>query len=183
MKLPLTLSLLLLTSLLPGCAQDAANLQAARDQAAATIHQAQTARDQIQQKLTTLPANDPLRAHLQPEIDRLDQIITKADSYLPLLDAAIRSAQSQPVDPTIQQAVSTIPYGTLAVALIGVIFGVVKHFQAGTLIDREQNTQKAFQQLVAAIDTALPAPTPDQKSKMDSVLDADVKARLAAARV
>jgi hypothetical protein len=174
--------LLLLTTFLPGCAQDAPNLQSARNQAAATIHDAQTARDQLQQKLTTLRADDPLRAHLQPEIDQLDQIITRADSYLPLLDAAIRSAQSQPIDPTVQQAVSTIPYGTLAVALIGVVFGVVRHLQANSLVDKEQNTQRAFEQLVAAVDTALPTPTADQKSKMDSVLDADVKAKVAAAR-
>jgi hypothetical protein len=180
--LPMYLLLLPLTFSLTGCAQDAANLQEARAQTATVLQQAQSTRNQLQQQLTTRPADDPLRSHLQPEIDQLDQVITKADAYLPLLDAAIRSAQSQPIDPQIQQAVSVIPYGSLAVALIGIVFGVIKHVQANNLVDQQQQVQKAFDQLVTAIDTALPAPTADQKSKMETVLDADVKAKVAASR-
>ena len=181
--LPIVPLILPLALTLAGCAQDAANLQSARAQTSSLIQQAQATRDSLQQQLTTRPADDPLRQHLQPEIDQLDQIITKADSYLPLLDAAIRSSQSQPIDPQVQQAVSAIPYGSLALAAIGVIFGIIKHVQAGNLIGQQQQVEKAFTQLVSAIDTALPVPTADQKSKMDSVLDADVKAKVAAARV
>jgi hypothetical protein len=185
---PNTLPLSLLLSIffgfaLPGCAQDAANLQSVRAQTASILQQAESTRDVLKQQLTTRPADDPLRQHLQPEIDQLDQIITRADSYLPLLDAAIRTAQSQPIDPQTQQAVSVIPYGSLALAVISIIFGIIKHVQAGNLIDQQQQVDKAFTQLVAAVDTALPVPTADQKAKMDSVLDADVKAKVAAARV
>ena len=166
-----------------GCtAQDLAQLQQARDQTAATLQQAQSAHDQIQQQLTTLPTTDPVRRQLQPLLDQLDQIITKAQTYLPLLDATIKSAQSGQIDPSMQQAVSVIPYGSLALAFVGVVFGVIKHVQAGNLAGQHQQIQKAFQQVVTAMDAAIPAPNPEQKAKVEGVLDSDVKARVAAVR-
>jgi hypothetical protein len=101
---------------------------------------------------------------------------------VPLLDAAIKSAGTGQIDPALQQAVAAIPYGSLALAVIALIFGIVKHIQAGTLSTRGQQTQKAFEQVVGALDAALPSPTPDQQSKVDAVLDTDVKAKVAAAR-
>ena len=178
------ISLLLLSgAMIGGCAaQDVAQLQQARDQTVAALQQAKADHDQIQQQLAALPANDPLRQRLQPQLDKLDQIIAKAQSYLPLVDAALKSAQSGQLDPTLQQAASAIPYGSLALALVGIVFGVVKHLQAGNLVGQQQQTQKAFEQIVSAMDAALPAPSPDQKAKVDAVLDTDVKAKVAAVR-
>lgn len=175
-------ALLCVALFLPGCAQDAANLQQARDATAVTLQQAQAARDQVQQQLSALPADDPVRKTLQPQIDKLDQIITKAQTYLPLLDAALKQSQSQSIDPSVQAAVGAIPYGSLALALFSVIVAVVKHMQAGNLIGQQEQSQKAFQQIVQALDAALPNPSPEQKAKVDAVLDTDVKARVAAVR-
>lgn len=176
-------SVLLGALLLAGCsAQDLSRLQQARDDAAAVLKQAQTAHDQIQQLLASLPADDPVRKRLEPQLQKLDQIITRAESYLPALDGAIKSAQSGQIDPSVQQAVSAIPYGSLILAFVGVIFGIIKHIQAGNLVDSQQQSQKALQQVVAALDAALPNPTPEQKAKVDAVLDSDVKAKVAAVR-
>jgi len=173
----------LATVLLAGCSsQDLNRLQQAHDDATSVLKQAQAAHDQIQRQLTTLPANDPLRAALEPQLKKLDEIITKAQSYLPALDGAIQSARSGQIDPSLQQAVSAIPYGSLALAFFSVIFGVVKHVQAGNLVGQQQQTQKAFQQIVSAMDAALPSPTPEQKAKVDGVLDTDVKAKVASVR-
>ena len=169
---------------LAGCsAQDLANLQQARDQTAAALQQAQADQQQIQHQLATRPANDPLRHQLEPQLQKLEDIITKAQAALPQLDAAIKSVRSgQPVDPSVQQAVSAIPYGSLALAAASLIFGVVKHVQAGNLVDQQEQTQKAFEQVVAALDAAFPNPTPEQQAKLSGVLDSDVKARVAVAR-
>jgi len=173
----------ILLSALAGCStQDTAALQQARTQAAATLQDAQIAHDQIQQQLTTLPADDPVRQKLQGELDQLDQIVAKAQAFLPALDAAIKSTQAASIDPTLQQAAGAIPYGSLALAAITLVFGVVKHLQAGNLVGQQQQTQKAFEQVLAAMDAAIPAPTPEQKAKVDAVLDTDVKAKVAAAR-
>ena len=180
---PVVACTVLAALLLAGCStQDLDRLQQAHDDAASVLKQAQAAHDQIQQQLTTLSANDPLRAALEPQLKKLDEIITKAQSYLPALDGAIQSARSGQIDPSLQQAVSAIPYGSLALAFISVIFGVVKHVQAGNLVGQQQQTQKAFAQVVSALDAALPSPTPEQKAKVDGVLDSDVKARVAAVR-
>lgn len=177
------LPVVLLATLLAGCtAQDLQNLQQARDQTAAALQQAQAAHDQIQQQLTTLPANDPVRQQLAPQLDKLNQIISKAQAFLPLLDAGIKSAQGGPIDPSVQQAVGVIPYGSLALAAFGVIFGLIKHVQASNLVNQSGQTQKAFQQVVAALDAIVPNPTPEQQTKVDAVLDSDVKAQVAAAR-
>jgi len=176
-------AILVLATLLTGCgAQDLQHLQQAHDQTVAALAQAQSAHDQIQQQLTTLPADDPVRKQLEPQLAKLDQIITKAQSFLPLLDAGIKSAQSGQLDPSLQQAASVIPYGSLALALVGVIFGIIKHVQAGNLVDQNDQTNKAFQQVVSALDAIVPNPTPEQQTKVDSVLDGDVKAKVAAAR-
>ena len=176
-------TILLGAALLTGCtAQDLSDLQQARDQTVAGLKQAQTAHDQIQQQVTALPADDPVRKQLEPQLQKLDQIIAKAQSFLPLVDAAMNSARTGQLDPSLQQAVSVIPYGSLALAFVGVIFGVIKHVQAGNLVDQQQQTQKAFEQIVSAMDAVLPNPTPEQKAKVDAVLDTDVKAQVAAAK-
>jgi high-affinity Fe2+/Pb2+ permease len=169
---------------LVGCtAQDLQQLQQARTQAVATLDQAQTAQSQIQKQLTTLPASDPLRQQLEPKLEKLDALITQIQTYVPVLDGAIRSLGTGQPDPALQQAAAVIPYGSLALALIGVVFGVIKHVQAGNLSDQEAQTQKAFEQIVSALDAALPTPTPEQKAAVDAVLDTDVKAKVAAVRL
>jgi hypothetical protein len=168
---------------LGGCtAQDLQQLQQARTQAVATLDQAQTAQSQIQKQLTTLPASDPARQQLEPKLEKLDALITQIQTYVPVLDGAIRSLGTGQVDPTLQQAAAVIPYGSLALAVIGVVFGVIKHVQAGNLTDQEAQSQKAFEQIVSALDAALPVPTPEQKAAVDAVLDTDVKAKVAAVR-
>ena len=169
---------------LAGCgAKDLQDLQQASEQATTVITQASAARTQVQKQLTTLPADDPIRQRLEPQLAALDKIVTQAQSYLPAIDAALKSAQSGQIDPSLQQAVAAIPYGSLALALVGVVFGAVKHVKAGTLVDQQQQTQKAFEQVVTALDAALPTPTPDQQAKLEGVLDTDVKAKIAAVRV
>ena len=171
------------TSLLIGCtAQDLQTLQQAHDQAVSTLGQAQAAEKQISQQVTTLPATDPVREALEPKLDQLDQIIKQIQSYVPVLNATIASAGTGQIDPVVQQAAAAIPYGSLALAVIAVVFGVIKHVQAGTLSAEGQQTQKAFQQLVDAMHAAIPSPSPEQQAKVDSVLDTDVKAKVAAAR-
>ena len=160
--------------LLPiSCVEDSTDLQSARDQAASTLDQARARESQLSQQLSTLPANDPLRLKLQPQLDRLDQFISTLQQQIPKLDAAIKSSQStpQPIDPTLQQSLSTIPYGSLAVALLGLTFGVIKHVQASNLLSKHQQSQQAFTQIVQALDSLLPkSPTPDQQATLTAAL-------------
>lgn len=176
-------AIVVFTISLCGCtAQDLSQLQQARDQTASVLTQAKTAQAQIQQQVAALPANDPVRQQLEPQLNKLDQIIAKAQAYLPVIDAAMKSASSGQIDPSLQQAVSVIPYGSLALAFVSVAFGVIKHVQATNLVGQQQQTQKAFTQVVSAIDAVLPSPTPEQQAKVDGVLDTDVKAKVAAVR-
>ena len=168
--------------LLAGCAGDLQQLQQARDQATVTLTAAQAAATQVQQQLTTRPATDPARQTLEPELTHLQTIIAQVQAYLPAINAAIQAASSGAVDPAIQQAAAVIPYGSLALAVIGIVFAAIKHVQAGNLTQQQQQTQKAFEQVVTAMDAALPAPTPEQQAKVSGVLDTDVKAKVAAAR-
>ena len=166
--------LLVCLTLLPlACVEDATDLQSARDQAASTLDQARARESTLSHQLSTLPANDPLRLKLQPQLDRLDQFITSIQQELPKLDAALQSAKtaSQPPDPTLTQAVSAIPYGSLALALLGLTIGVGKHVQASNLLSKHQQSQKAFTQIVEALDSLLPSPpTPAQQATITAAL-------------
>jgi cell division protein FtsB len=169
--------------LFAGCtAQDLQQLQQARAQTVSELDQAQATQTQLRQSLTTLPADDPIRKELEPKLDELDALIQRLQGYVPVLDGAIQSLSTSQVDPTLQQAAAAIPYGSLVLAALSLAFGVVKHVQAGNLSDQEQQAQKAFAQIVAAMDAALPTPNADQKAAVDSALDSDVKAKVAAAR-
>jgi hypothetical protein len=168
--------------LIGGCAGDAQQLQQAQTQANATLSAAQAAAAQIQQQLTTRPADDPARQQLQPELQQIEGIISQVQASLPAINAAIQAAGSGQADPAIQQAAAAIPYGSLVLAGISLVLAVVKHIQAGNLTQAQQQTQKAFEQIVTALDAVIPNPTPEQQSKVDAALDTDVKAKVAAAR-
>jgi hypothetical protein len=178
---PITVCVLLI--LLGGCAaQDAAKLTAARTQATTEIANEQDMESALQTQIAALPATDPLRKTLEPQLARLDAIIARGQQYVPLADAAIQSVQDGPIDPNLQAAASAIPYGSLTLAVIGLIWGIVKHVQAGNLVDEHVQMQQAFKQVVSALDAALPGPTAIQKTAIAGELDADVKARVAAVR-
>ena len=174
--------LLVSAASLIGCAGDLQQLQQAQTQASATLSAAQSAAAQVQQVLTTRPADDPVRQQLQPELTQIQGIISQVQAYLPALNAAIQSASSGQVDPAVQQVATAIPYGSLALAAISLVIAVVKHIQTGNLSGQVQQTQKAFEQIVTALDAVIPAPTAEQQAKVDAVLDTDVKAKVAAAR-
>lgn len=169
--------------LLAGCsAQDLARLRQDQAQAAASLAEAQTVRSRIEQTLSTRPADDPLREQIAPQLAKLDGAVGRLQASLPLLDAAIKSAGAGQLDPSVQQAVAAIPYGSLGLAAFALVFGAVKHVQAGTLTSRCEQAQKAFDQIVSALDAALPSPTAEQKIKIEAALDTDVKSKLAVAR-
>ena len=90
--------------------------------------------------------------------------------------------QSNQIDPTVQAAVAAVPYGSLALAVAGIVWGLAKHVQAGKILTEGQQVQTAFAQVVKALDSALPQPTDQQKAAIASVLDTDAKARAAAVR-
>jgi hypothetical protein len=90
--------------------------------------------------------------------------------------------QSDQIDPNLAAAVSAIPYGSLALGVAGLIWATMKHVQAGKVVDEHTQMQQAFKQVVGALDAALPEPTAAQKTAIAGELDADVKARVAAAR-
>lgn len=175
--LPLAIAAFLL-----GCTADQQQLQQAATQAANTLSQAQADQTALQNKLTTLPSDDPSRATLQAQLAQLNQIIAQVQAVLPSLNSAAQSSTAGAIDPVVQQAAAAIPYGSLALAVASMIFALIKHIQAGNLSDQEQQLQKAFQQLVTGLDAALPNPTADQQAKVDAALDSDVKAKVAAVR-
>jgi hypothetical protein len=174
--------LLLSAAFLFGCAGDLQQLQKAQTDATAVLTAAQAAAASVQQQLTTRPADDPARAQLQPELTQIQGIISQVQAYLPTINAAVQAANSGQADPAIQQAAAAIPYGSLVLAAIGLVVAVVKHIQAGNLTQKEQQTQKAFEQIATALTAVIPNPTPEQQAKVDAALDNDVKAKLAAAR-
>lgn len=193
LRQPAIRSFLLLVSLsplllvCPSCTEDALNLQSAHDQAAATLQEAQSDRDRIRRELTALPPDDPVRKALAPQLDRLDQLIAKTQAYLPLLEAAAQSMQSQPIDPALAQALAAVPYGSLALALLGITVGAAKHLQSARLLAQHQQSQKAFDQIVQALAAPFPAatptpPAPDQQAQLTAALTPEVKAQLAAAK-
>lgn len=170
--------LLLSACTLPGCTGDLQQLQQAQTQANATLSAAQAAAAQVQQQLTTQPADSPA----QQELQQIQTIISQVQGYLPALSAAIQSASSGTTDPAIQQAAAAIPYGSLALAAISLVVAVVKHIQAGNLSQQVQQTQKAFEQIVSAMDAVIPNPTAEQQAQVNAALDSDVKAKVASVR-
>jgi hypothetical protein len=172
----------LFLSLTVGCAGDISAIDQARSDANTLVKNEQTTRAGIVSKLSTMPSTDPARTNLQSQLDKLDQLIAATQASLPKLDAAAKDPAPAPIDPAITQAAGAIPYGTLVVAVVGLVFGVVKHVQNGTLVDKQQEAEKAFEQIVGALDAALPSPTPDQQARVNAVLDTDVKAKVAAVR-
>jgi hypothetical protein len=173
---------LILLSLSAGCAEDAASLSQAQAGATTLVRDAQSTRSELITKLSTLSASDPSRANIQSQLNQLDQLIASTQASLPKLDAAARATTQPAIDPAISAAAGAIPYGSLAVAVISLIFGIIKHVQNGSLVDQQQDAEKAFGQIVGALDAALPNPTPDQQAKVNSVLDSDVKAKVATVR-
>jgi hypothetical protein len=182
MKNRTLLCCVLLLSLTAGCADDAATLAQAHATATTLVQEAQTTRATLAAKLSTMPASDPSRANVQSQLNQLDQIISTVQTALPKLDAAAAATTQPAIDPAIVQAAGAIPYGSLAVAVVGLIFGIVKHIQNGNLVEKTADAEKAFEQVVGALDAALPSPTPDQQAKVNAVLDSDVKAKVAAVR-
>lgn len=179
----LIVATVLCVGFLGGCAaQDAASLTEAQSQAAALAQDAGAVRNQVQARLTTMPATDPQYTRLETELNQLDAIVAKAQAYAPLVSAAVQSQTTQTIDPTLQQAIAALPYGSIALAVLSVVFALVKHVQAGQLVNQQQQTQKAFEQVVGALDAAMPEPTADQQAKVAAVLDSDVKAKIAALR-
>ena len=166
-----------------GCtAQDLAQLQSTRDQTVAEINQAVQSEAALKQQAAALPASDPVRTGLDSQLSKLDALIARGQQYLPILDAAIHSAQSASIDPSIQSAVAAIPYGSLALAVAGIVWGLVKHLQAGKTLAEGEQVQTAFAQMVKALDAALPQPSDQQTAAIASVLDTDAKARAALVR-
>ncbi len=166
-----------------GCStQDLARLQAARATTVTAVDQARQARAALQQQITALPADDPVRKAAEPQLARLDTLIAKTERYLSVLDGVIQSAQTNQIDPSLQSAVASIPYGSLALAAVGIVWGLVKHLQAGKTLAEGEDAQSAFAQMVKALDAALPQPTDQQKAAIASVLDSEVKSRAAIVR-
>ena len=163
------LSCILALSLLTGCADDATSLAQAHATATTLVQDAQSTRATLAAKLSTLPASGPSRANVQSQLNQLDQIISAAQTSLPKLDAAAAATTQPVIDPAIVQAAGAIPYGSLAVAVIGLIFGIVKHIQNGNLVEKTDDAEKAFEQVVGALDAALPSPTPEQQAKVNAV--------------
>jgi hypothetical protein len=155
--LPSLLLLLGSACLLPGCADDTAQLQQARDAANATLAQAQAADATLRSQAATRPADDPLHA----QVAHLETVIAQVQSLLPTINAAIASISSGgAVDPALQQALGAIPYGSIALAIASLVFARMKHVQAGNLSTAQQQTQKAFDQVLAAINPPVPARIP-----------------------
>lgn len=144
--------------LLPSCTTDTAQLQQTRDAANATLAQAQAVDATLRQQATTRPADDPLHA----QVSKLETVIAQVQSLLPTINAAIAGLNSGAIDPAVQQALGAVPYGSIALAVASLIFALFKHVQAGNLSVAQQQTQKAFEQVVAAINapSSAPAPTP-----------------------
>lgn len=177
------LLLMALCGTMLGCAaQDLARLQTVRDQTTSAITQATQEETTLKQQLAALPANDSVRKTIEPELAKLDAMIARGQQYLPVIDGAISSAQAGQIDPTLQTAVAAIPYGSLALGVVGVVWGLIKHLQAGKTAEEGQQVQSAFAQMVQALDAALPQPTAQQTAAISGVLDSSVKARAAAVR-
>ncbi len=177
------LLLMTLCGTMLGCAaQDVARLQAVRDQTTSAISQATQEETSLKQQVAALPANDPVRKTIEPELAKLDALIARGQQYLPVIDGAINSAQAGQIDPALQTAVAAIPYGSLALGVAGIIWGLIKHFQAGETAKEGQQVQSAFAQMVQALDAALPQPTAQQTAAISGVLDSDVKTRAAMVR-
>ena len=174
--------LTLLTCLTVGCNTSPSAIAQAQANATTLVQNAQATRTAVATKLSTMPATDPARPTLQIQLDKLDQLISQTQQSLPAFDAAAKSSNQPAIDPAIVQAAGVVPYGSLAVALLGLLFGVIKQVQNGNLVDKQQNAEKAFEQIVGALDAALPTPTPDQQARVNAVLDTDVKAKVAAVR-
>ena len=129
---------------------------------------------------TTQPTGVPPQA---AQVNQLDGVLKQAQSIVTVLGSTIATAAVVAQDPAMQALAAAIPYGSLAVGVLGVVAAVIKHAQAASATQQQQQTQKALTQVVGALDAALPNPTPEQQSKIASVLDTDVKAKVAAARV
>jgi hypothetical protein len=63
----------------------------------------------IQTELAKLDANDPVRKQLEDALNKLQAQLAKGREHLPLIDAAIRSAETGEVDPLVIKEASRLP--------------------------------------------------------------------------
>lgn len=183
-RLSLLASLCIAFALLPGCAQpqSAADLQAEKQQVLQVRNATTQAIAGTQQQLATLAPNDPVRATLQANLDKLSAAITQIDQYLPLLNNAITAAQKSAATGTAPDAASIeplaamIPYGSIALAVILGIWNIIQAFQKNKANATASSTMTALTQVVQSVESILPSKTPEQKLALAAGQDQATKA-------
>lgn len=152
-----------------GCSPaQVADLKQVRDEVALSVTEGKASAEQLQAQVKALPPGDPVRRTLEDSIAKVLKYTAEAERRLPLLDAAIRSAESGQVDPALVTQVSTLPYigpyAGLAFTLGSLAFGI---WQRG----QRKQTERAFGQVVKSVDAAMPDKTEAQKTAMAAVQD------------
>lgn len=179
---------LLVAALLPGCAQpqSAADLQAEKQQVLQVRNATTQAIAGTQQQLATLAPDDPVRATLQTNLDKLSAAITQIDQYLPLLNNAITAAQKSaatgapPDAASIEPLAAMIPYGSIALAVILGIWNIIQAFQKNKANATASSTMTALTQVVQSVESILPSKTPEQKLALAAGQDQATKALVSA---
>ena len=149
-----------------GCtAEQLASLRGVRKEVADVRTATTQSIDELQIAIADLPPEDPVRVSLEGKVARLKENLAKADKWLPLADAMIKAAEDGDLsDPGLRNAVGALPYGAIALAVIG--FGTA-------LLENRKKRQMydAGKQIVKSVEAVMPVKTDEQKLAMNAVQD------------
>ena len=109
-------------------------------------------------QISALPANDPVRKALEPRLAQLDAVIARGEQYLPVVDGAIASAQSGQIDPSLTAAAGAVPYGSLVLAAVGLVWGTIKHIQASATLEQHGKHNRRSSRLSGHWTRQFPSP-------------------------
>lgn len=124
----------------------------------------------VEKQLADLPTDDPARKVLEPQLEKLKEILPKLEKI-----AAAGQATSLD-DPAVHAAAASIPYGSLALALLVAGERGYRAFQRRRQLEAER---KALTQVVAGLESMHPHKTPIQKLILGEAQDEQTKQRVA----
>lgn len=161
-------ALMLAAALMFGCSTEQLDKAKATVQETRAVYTAATqATTQMSAEIAKLPADDPVRKATEAKIADLNAKAASLEKYIATAEAAIQAAQTGELD-QLRDAAKDVPYGSLAVGVLGIIIGAWKTYQAS-------KAANAARQLATALDAVTPGETLANPS-VAAALDESTKA-------
>jgi hypothetical protein len=175
-RLPRTIALIsasaagviLSATMVGGCAADPQlNALVQREQEAHALYTATTrAVDDLKTQVLTLPDDSPVKSAIQKRLSQLQDLESKTDRYIQVADQAIAALRAKgtfdPTDPAWAPIAQAIPYGSTALAIAGLVWGVIGQ-------SRSARNGAALATVVRSVEAALPQKSDAVKTALAAV--------------